>query len=1035
MPYFDVVFDAKLNASAGSVVTGDVLTLSSDGATYVRAVTANLITGHFPSAIVVESYPGDNTVIVQFSGNAPASVTGLAIGDGAYVRLNTTTARMERIVGTPVPTDWVIGKAFPSGTTLLTFNGVQGAAAGDSGGVSVVVDIREYGAVCDGVTDDSDAWDDALADVIPLGIDVIQVPKTSGGCAISRPIKLKSTDPNVLMNGVTIEGQLDTLAIAPAVTTLKWLGVIRSGTSASLVATANDVGGVDPINGFTWTYFLLSGCTGANFTPADVGTTKIRISGAATANLNCQALIERYVSATSVYVAIPNAGVTTDANNGTIDWVVLESIVELAGRGLTFRNLSITATTATGYAYNAVSFTHPDGPGNQLSVSRCEIANMVVSVSGGSLIENAVEIGGWIIPTKAGFAYTILDSVNNHYRPWSPTQADYVNLDNVVNNGDGVTYTGCCIRSANASSQSRTHTGKNLGVTYKEYVTRERSDFPNQNGTASCPMRLDTITAGVVTVALFERTSGQAQFIAKNLQIESAKAILIHRGLAGSAYIGTSIDGGYCALTTTGPAAVSSSGLFQLSDAAHVNVENLALDMNTLSLTGVFATCANVGRAVLNFRGCILPHWTTFGKKALRELFAMSEQYCIVNIKDCLIFKTGVGNVALGDTVLLGAGSTAAAPTSDERFGATMLVRGLSNSRYTANNFFGTVKISDTETRKTWAFADAEVDEDYSSHYYEVLPVLIATSGAASANSAIPLSIQKARRSCTLELTAAPGAGTSRTFGLQLIRQRDVPVTAFHPQDVANLYFYFDAEYDFRYNVDKTPELTDNSTGRLYWRNQASRRAAATANTSAYDVFPYSTSSFAENNAFMPPEPATDAGYNSKYVVLPTSGHWLRTYLGGNEACASPLTIFVVGQPGAGAVNKAAYHQYEGGGGVRATLYTDNTNTRLIVNGTAINAAHVWTGKEVVCAVVNGAASNIYISAITTSVTGVCGAIATGASDYCMLLNTVDTNMPWGGTTTGKLACVLVYKGALSVADRTSVMNWLGTRYNKAIGP
>lgn len=126
------------------------------------------------------------------------------------------------------------------------------------GGVQTIVNIMDYGAVCDGVTDDSDAWDAVMADVPVLGIDVIEVPQTVGGCAISRPIRMCSTDPNYLMNGVTIRGQLDTPAAAPALTYLVWLADRREGAAASLVSTANDIEPAPDYLSITWTHFLLS---------------------------------------------------------------------------------------------------------------------------------------------------------------------------------------------------------------------------------------------------------------------------------------------------------------------------------------------------------------------------------------------------------------------------------------------------------------------------------------------------------------------------------------------------------------------------------------------------------------------------------------------------------------------------------------------------------------------------------------------------------------------------------------------------------
>ncbi len=64
--------------------------------------------------------------------------------------------------------------------------------------------------------------------------------------------------------------------------------------------------------------------------------------------------------------------------------------------------------------------------------------------------------------------------------------------------------------------------------------------------------------------------------------------------------------------------------------------------------------------------------------------------------------------------------------------------------------------------------------------------------------------------------------------------------------------------------------------------------------------------------------------------------------------------------------------------------------------------------------------------------------MTTGTDDYCVIGANNSYSRYWAGTGTGvsgKIAAILVYKGALSTADRTSVTNWLGTRYGITIAP
>ena len=77
---------------------------------------------------------------------------------------------------------------------------------------------------------------------------------------------------------------------------------------------------------------------------------------------------------------------------------------------------------------------------------------------------------------RAHVAYTNThqDAVNEQYRPWSPTQCDYFRLENALNEGAGTTFDGACIRTANASGQSRANRGIDIGWVAKEYITLER---------------------------------------------------------------------------------------------------------------------------------------------------------------------------------------------------------------------------------------------------------------------------------------------------------------------------------------------------------------------------------------------------------------------------------------------------------------------------------------------------------------------------------------------------------------------------------
>lgn len=117
--------DTKVSYT-GPLVEGNLVAQTTTG-TWIKATGANLTAYNaFPAAIVTEIIDNSQAVI-QFSGTSPASITGLAaFATSELVRLNTTTATMERLTVDPVSTDWLLGRAFPSGECLLTFSGAEG---------------------------------------------------------------------------------------------------------------------------------------------------------------------------------------------------------------------------------------------------------------------------------------------------------------------------------------------------------------------------------------------------------------------------------------------------------------------------------------------------------------------------------------------------------------------------------------------------------------------------------------------------------------------------------------------------------------------------------------------------------------------------------------------------------------------------------------------------------------------------------------------------------------------------------------------
>ncbi len=80
----------------------------------------------------------------------------------------------------------------------LYFNGRSLACNADqSGGLSGYYDVTDYGAACDGSTDDAEAFQNAIGNASAAGGGIVRVPKGDGPCSIASNITLSS--------GVTVE--------------------------------------------------------------------------------------------------------------------------------------------------------------------------------------------------------------------------------------------------------------------------------------------------------------------------------------------------------------------------------------------------------------------------------------------------------------------------------------------------------------------------------------------------------------------------------------------------------------------------------------------------------------------------------------------------------------------------------------------------------------------------------------------------------------------------------------------------------------
>lgn len=118
--------DGKEITYSGALVVGDVVAKIGTSVWALATAASIAANSTFPGAIVTDVLSSSRAV-VQSSGTVDATISGLApFATSELIRLNTTTGRVERLTVDPVSTDWLLGRAFPSGECLLTFSGAEG---------------------------------------------------------------------------------------------------------------------------------------------------------------------------------------------------------------------------------------------------------------------------------------------------------------------------------------------------------------------------------------------------------------------------------------------------------------------------------------------------------------------------------------------------------------------------------------------------------------------------------------------------------------------------------------------------------------------------------------------------------------------------------------------------------------------------------------------------------------------------------------------------------------------------------------------
>lgn len=631
-----------------------------------------------------------------------------------------------------------------------------------------------------------------------------------------------------------------------------------------------------------------------------------------------------------------------------------------------------------------------------------------------------------------------LETANKFRRPWSPYQVDYQRFYNCTATG----YTGPSpfrvrglLRIANTTQQSRGNEFHTCAALYADHLIEARRKLPAGRA-SSLGFECKASCGGGTITTVFYIEQPQAQIVLEYLHIEGYSRLL-HINNPTSDLSNVVVRGGYMLAGGSVDAPVNMDGIVYVENGgAKIAFENVPLNGYLAPYTrgGQFMWAVGAPVHIL-LESCQIPAKEVFAKNDWQHIFKCNGGYASIEMRGCveldsdLTYQNGWRSIPDMKFMLGGPLAELAGPLALQHFGGRGF--GLSNNDSATSNFLQKVTISGANTRKGFEFRDPEMDETYSGHAYETIAIPISSTGTPTAASAVGTVTDKCRRGAALVLDAAPGGGNSRTFALINIRDRATPVTAWHPLDEGTLQYWYRAGWDFHYEIPKTVYQLDTVADRKYFRNQCQRRAA-TVNTPYGDLFNDSANTTPAYSAL-----AFNAGYNNRQVLTTDSTDLIYTaHAAGFTQPASPITMYFVGHPGASAGIHTAFEIYDGVNGLNgvACIKYDGTNIIARCGDGEITFATAWAACEVVCVVFNGAASAIYFSTATASVTGTTEpgiAIAGGFGGYASAFNSTFTGQAWAGI----WAECMIFTGAHNGTQRANAMGYLGTYYGKSIGP
>jgi hypothetical protein len=156
MAAYDIVWSATVSGATGASLGAVVGLLNG----YVIASNANIALGCIPGYIVASTPDPSGNCNLQVSGTIPAAVSGLGIGPASPVIAS--NGALARKAAPIYGTDWVVGDCDAAGNIVLSW-GISHLKPPQTQPITGACTLEQFGAVGDGVTDDTAAMVSAIA--------------------------------------------------------------------------------------------------------------------------------------------------------------------------------------------------------------------------------------------------------------------------------------------------------------------------------------------------------------------------------------------------------------------------------------------------------------------------------------------------------------------------------------------------------------------------------------------------------------------------------------------------------------------------------------------------------------------------------------------------------------------------------------------------------------------------------------------------------------------------------------------------------